>query len=84
MSRLQESGLLALVSATEGAYARADRGGLDVDRLRAEIAAVEGSAVRAQRIVSYQERYAWPLGAALFLLVAEGFIRDRRPREENA
>lgn len=84
MSRLQESALLGLVGATEGAYARADRGGLDVERLRAEIAAVEGSAVRAQRIVSYQERYAWPLAAALLLLVVEGFLRDRRPREDDA
>lgn len=84
MSRLQESALLGLVSATEGAYARADRGGLDVDRLRAEIAEIEGSAVKAQRIVSYQERYAWPLAAALLLLGVELFVRDRRVREENA
>lgn len=84
MSRLQEAALLGLVGATEGAYARADRGGLDVDRLRAEIAAVEGSAVRAQRIVSYQERYAWPLAVALALIVLEGFLRDRRYREEDA
>lgn len=83
MSRLQESGLLSLVSATEGAYARADRGGIDVERLRAEISAVEGSAVKAQRIVSYQERYAWPLAAGLLLLVLEGFVRDRRRHEED-
>jgi len=83
MSRLQESELLSLVSATEGAYARADRGGLDVERLRAEIASVEGSVVKAQRIVSYQDRYAWPLGAALLLLLVEGFVRDRRSRHEE-
>ena len=82
MSRLEEAELLSLVSATEGAYARADRGGLDVERLRAEISGIEGAAFRAQRIVSYQERYFWPLAFAVLLLVAEGFVRDRR--EETA
>lgn len=78
MSRLEEAELLSLVSATEGAYARADRGGLDVERLRAEIAGIEGAAFQAQRIVSYQERYFWPLALAVLLLVVEGFVRDRR------
>ena len=81
MTRLQEAELLRLVSSTEGAYARADRGGLDVERLRSEIATIEGSAIRAQRIVSYRERYAWPLGAAVVLLLIEGFLRDRKRDE---
>jgi Ca-activated chloride channel family protein len=78
ISRLEEADLISIVQATGGVYARTGRGGLDVDRLRREIAALEGSAYRSQRVASYQERFVMPLALALLLLVAESFVRDRR------
>lgn len=78
ISRLEEADLISIVQASGGVYARAGRGGLDVDRLRREIAALEGSAYRTQRVASYQDRFLLPLSLALVLLTGEFFIRDRR------
>jgi Ca-activated chloride channel family protein len=83
ISRLEEAELISIVQASGGVYARAGRGGLDVDRLRREIAALEGSAYRSQRVTSYQDRFVYPLSAALVFVVAECFVRDRR-REVRA
>lgn len=83
ISRLEEAELISIVQASGGVYARAGRGGLDVDRLRREIASLEGSAYRSQRVTSYQDRFVYPLAAALFLLAAECFLPDRR-REVRA
>jgi Ca-activated chloride channel homolog len=80
ITRLQERPLLELVRATEGMYARAGSAGLDVERLRAELRAIEGSTLRTQRVVSFQDRYAHPLLAALVLLCLELWIGDRRRR----
>jgi Ca-activated chloride channel family protein len=78
ISRLEERELISMVQSTGGVYARAGSGGLDVDRLRREIEALEGSAYRAQRVVSYQERFMLPLAAGLVLLLVEPFLRDRK------
>jgi Ca-activated chloride channel family protein len=78
ISRLEEADLISIVQSTGGVYARTGRGGLDVDRLRREIAALEGSAYSTQRVASYQDRFFLPLSLALVMLVGEFFIRDRR------
>jgi Ca-activated chloride channel family protein len=78
ISRLEEAELISIVQGTGGVYARAGSGGLDIDRLRREISALEGSAYSSQRVTSYQDRFVLPLGLALVLLAAESFIRDRR------
>jgi Ca-activated chloride channel family protein len=78
MSRLEEAELISIVQGSGGVYARAGSGGLDVDRLRREIAALEGTAYRSQRVASYQERFLLPLSAALLLLAGECFLPDRR------
>lgn len=83
ISRLEEAELIRIVQASGGVYARAGRGGLDVDRLRREISALQGSAYRSQRVTRYQDRFVYPLSAALLLLVGEAFVRDRR-REVRA
>lgn len=78
ITRLQEGPLLELARATEGMYARTGSSGLDTERLRAELRAIEGSALRTQRVVSYQDRFAHPLIAALVLLFLELWTVDRR------
>jgi Ca-activated chloride channel family protein len=78
ISRLDEAPLLELTRASGGVYARAGTGGLDLARLRAELDSLEGRVFAAQRVTSYQERFAWPLSAAILLLLVEGLVRDRR------
>ena len=80
ISRLNEAPLLDLTRATGGVYVRAGAGGLDLSRLRAELTSLEGRTFAARRVTSYQERFAWPLGLALLLLLTEGAVHDRRRR----
>jgi Ca-activated chloride channel homolog len=85
MSRLEEGPLLDLARSTGGIYLRAGTGGIDVPRLRSELDAVEGRSYSEQRVVSYQERFAIPLLAAMLLLAAEAMLSDRvrRRRRES-
>lgn len=78
ISRLEESELIQMVQASGGVYARAGRGGLDIERLKHEISALQGSAYRSQRVSSYQDRFVLPLALAMLLLVSESLIRDRK------
>jgi Ca-activated chloride channel family protein len=78
MSRLEEGPLIALAQQTDGAYLRAGSGGVDISRLRAELSALQARGYESRSVVSYQERYAWPLVAALLLLLCEGLLGDRR------
>lgn len=80
ISRLNEAPLLDLTRATGGVYVRAGTGGLDLSRLRAELTSLEGRTFAARRVTSYQERFVWPLGLGLLLLLTESMIHDRRRR----
>ena len=78
VSRLEEAPLLELVRAANGVYIRTGAAGIDLNRLRSELSSLEGRTFAARRVTSYQERYAWPVGAGLLLLLIEGFLHDRR------
>jgi Ca-activated chloride channel family protein len=78
ISRLGEDLLTAMARAGEGAYVRSAAGNGDmraiyVDEMRTRLVAADLGAHR-ERI--WDERYQWPLGLAVFLLLA---IRARRP-----
>jgi Ca-activated chloride channel family protein len=78
-SRLDETALKALAAATGGIYAPlgADNRGLDII-YQAAIAplAKHDIAARAQKI--YTQRFQWPLGAAIFCLLASLAVGTRR------
>ncbi len=78
MSHLNEEVLVKLAQQTGGIYVRAGSGGLDLARISAAIERLQSHSYEATRVTSYQERYAWPLGAALLLLLLEPWLADRR------
>jgi Ca-activated chloride channel family protein len=78
MSRLQDAPLAKLAQETGGAYLRAGSAGLDISQLHAALSALTSRTFEAKSVVSYQERFAWPLSAALLLLLTEGLVSDRR------
>jgi Ca-activated chloride channel family protein len=78
-SRLDESGLKALAEATGGSYAPlgAENEGLDaIYREALAPLAKHDLESRSQKI--YTERYQWPLGAALALLLSSLLLGTRR------
>jgi Ca-activated chloride channel family protein len=81
MTHLEEAPLLELARRTGGIYVRAGSGGLDLARLSAGLETLQSHSYQATRVTSYQERYAWPLGAALLLFFFEPLLADRRRGE---
>ncbi len=81
MTHLKEEPLVKLARDTGGIYVRAGSGGLDLARLSAGLNSLQSRAYQATRVTSYQERYAWPLSAALLLLLLEPLFSDRRRGE---
>lgn len=78
MTRLEEAPLLELARRTGGIYVRAGSSGLDLARLSAGLETLQSRSYQATRVSSYQERFAWPLGAALLLFLFEPLLVDRR------
>jgi Ca-activated chloride channel family protein len=77
ISRLGEDLLTAMARAGEGAYVRSAAGNGDMraiylDEMRTRLAATD---LGAHRERTWDERFSWPLGLAIFLLLA---IRGRR------
>jgi Ca-activated chloride channel family protein len=81
MTHLKEEPLVKLARDTGGIYVRAGSGGVDLARLSAGLSSLQSRAYQATRVTSYQERYAWPLSAALLLLLLEPLFSDRRRGE---
>ncbi len=81
MTRLEEAPLLELARRTGGIYVRAGSSGFDLARLSAGLETLQSRSYQATRVSSYQERFAWPLVAALLLFFFEPLLADRRRRE---
>ncbi len=85
-SRLDETALKALAAATGGIYAPlgADNRGLDTI-YQAAIAPLAKHAIAARAQKIYTQRFQWPLGAAILLLLASLAVGTRRnPRRAVA
>ena len=77
-SRLGESALESIAVTTRGKYFRSTPEGIELRKIYEEIAAMDQKALSSRLQTTYEERYAWPLGAALLLLVIESALGDRR------
>lgn len=79
-SRLDEETLRTLATTTGGAYLYARGPSLGLDELyRDYIAKMEKREIETSMQRRFQERFQIPLLIALFLLVVEPLLRDRRP-----
>lgn len=75
-TRLEEEALQSL--ATDGAYFRIGRTASTLPQLRAALDRLERTEFASERFEAYEERYQWPLLAALLLLIAELLVSERR------
>jgi Ca-activated chloride channel family protein len=80
LSRADPAVLEQLARITDGAVLPSGPAGLEVDRLRAEVLRLGERDLVERRIAAYAERFIWPLGLALFCLVAREllFLLPRR------
>ncbi len=90
LSRLDEENLKKLATDSGGAYARISPDDSDVKFIREELEQVQSRAASDKMRYNLINRYRWPLGAAIFCFMAEGFwvilmpwIRSYRLRREG-
>jgi len=83
LSRLGETLLIELARAGGGEYYRAGGEALELDRIFEDIKKLEKREMEAKDFTLYHDRYQWPLGVALVLLVVESLLWDARKPEES-
>ena len=77
-SRLDEGTLESIAVATHGKYYRSTSEGIELKRIYEEIAAMDQKTFSSRLVTRYEDRYVYPLGAALALLGIEAALGDRR------
>ncbi|HTS89540.1 MAG TPA: VWA domain-containing protein [Gemmatimonadales bacterium] len=85
VSRLDEASLQKIALESGGAYARWDDPAA-LDRLKQSVGNLETRAVSAEEQQEPAERYQWPLGLGIMLLVTEALLagsRARRPERRS-
>ncbi len=79
LSRLDERMLGTLSLTTGGEYVRVSERDTEIETLSTRILEMEGEELSSQLFTRYQERFYWPLGIAVLLLVADAFVgREKR------
>jgi Ca-activated chloride channel family protein len=78
-TRLNEEPLRQLALATQGIYVRSAAGDFGMDTVYEKgLRQMQRGEFEARLQKRYFERYQWPLGLAVLLLLMEGFVNDRR------
>ena len=79
-SRLDATTLAAIARAGGGAFHHARPGRFELPDVLRRLDDLERAELETQRLARYEERYQWPLAAALLLLALETLVADRPRR----
>lgn len=77
MSRLDETTLEKIALITGGKYYPATTREFELNEIYRDISKMEEKTLKTKRYASYEERYQFPLGLGLLLLIIEALISDR-------
>jgi len=80
VSRLDETTLQKIALATGGKYYHATAGEIELDRIFDEISKMEKKELEGALVTRYDDRFQWPLMLAIFLIVGEFFLAERKKR----
>jgi Ca-activated chloride channel family protein len=78
MTKLDELTLEKIALETGGKYYRATAGEVELDKIYNDIAKMEKKALSSQQFAQYEDRFQVFIGFALFLLILEVIIPERR------
>ncbi len=78
VSRLDETTLQTISLATGGKYYHATAGEMELDKIFTEISKLEKKELEGTLVTRYDDRYQWPLLIAMFLIVGEFFLPERK------
>lgn len=74
MTKLNEKLLARIAKEGDGVFVRSSASGTNVDRIYQAIGGMEGAVAGTYQFTQYAERFQWPLGIALVLLILEMLI----------
>ncbi len=80
VTRLDEAVLREISLATGGKYYHATAGEMELDRIFEEIAKMEKKELEGTLVTRFDDRYQWPLLLAIFLIIGEFFLPERKKR----
>jgi Ca-activated chloride channel family protein len=80
VSRLDEVTLQKISLATGGKYFHATAGEIELDRIFDEVNSMEKKELEGALVTRYDDRFQWPLLLAIFLIVGEFFLSERKKR----
>jgi Ca-activated chloride channel family protein len=78
ITKLDELTLEKIALETGGKYYRASPGEVELDKIYEDISKMDKKALASQQFAQYEDRFQGLLGFALFLLILEIFIPERR------
>jgi Ca-activated chloride channel family protein len=78
MTKLDELTLEKIALETGGKYYRATPGEAELNRIYDDILKMEKKSLSSKQFEQYEERFQWLVGIALFLLVLEVLIPERK------
>lgn len=78
VSKLDEQMLQQIADITGGAYVRSSNQSVGLDEIVQSINRMEATELSTVKFEEYNEQYQYLVGLALFLLLAEFFLLDRR------
>jgi len=84
LSKLDEKTLQEIALKTGGAYVPAVSSGIELDVIyRDRIRKMEQRELESSRQKRYENRFQWPLAAAVFLVLSEALVDDRKRPEHR-
>ncbi len=85
LTRLDDASLRRITAETGGRYLDGSAGGLALDQLYAEISGMEGKELKGALSIRHEDRFGYFAAAALFLLILDALLGERRrPRRGRA
>ena len=84
VTKLEDALLREIAQLTNGNYYQATLGGAEMDRLFAELAAIEKREIEDRQFTQYEDRFQYFVGFALLFLVWEFLLSEARPNKPTA
>ena len=78
MTKLDQLTLEKIAVLTDGQFYQSSSGGLELEEIYADIAAMEKTVQATRLVTHYEEQYHYFVGVALILLLLDTFLTDRK------
>ena len=84
LSHMNEEPLRKIAAATGGVYVRASETGVNIEPIYARIESAEARELGTYEFTEYQDRFQWPLLAAIILIAIHATLADTRGRDAKS